>query len=116
MPDLVHTASSHNHRILVHWSFHKLVENSRMKYCKYNVPIRNMCLAINGVLISSFSRIRSHTYHNRKAVSVTLFQMEFKFKGLTADRIKHLNIQIEDLRNSKTMVTKRLERSLKQIE
>lgn len=47
---------------------------------------------------------------------MTLFQMEFKFKGLSADRVRQLNIQIEDLKNSKPTLVKRQERSLRQME
>lgn len=114
LPDLLNTTSNNNQRLVTHWSFHKLVEFSRVKKWKFEVPLRSMCLALHKVLGVSFTKIRTYGHHNKKMMSVTLFQLEFKFKGLTAERVKHLNIQIEDLKNSKITLAKRQERALAQ--
>jgi len=93
-----------------------LVEYSRQKHCKYYVALKNMCLVVTGKLAAPLVKIRSCSYYHKKVISVALYQMEFKFKGLSADRIRQLNAQIEDLKHSKVTITKRHERSLRQLE
>jgi hypothetical protein len=75
-----------------------------------------MCYILNNRLGGVFTRLCTHAKMNKKVMSVTLFQIEFRYNGLSADRIRQLNIQIEDLKSNKVTYTKRHERFMGQLQ
>lgn len=93
---LLGSLQSNTARELTLYAFRQLIEKTQSKNWMKTTPLRNMCRILNKSLQSFFNSIRGFAHVNKKKIIVaTLFNLEFRYAGLSADRIRQLNLQIE---------------------